>query len=62
MLHYLPSFWYQTQIFEKKYSLFPLSFEEAFGSSSLEREGERPKTKEGTFSYKKRAADLALSR
>ena len=37
MLHYLPSFWYQTQIFEKKFTFPPppLSFEEAFGSSSL---------------------------
>ena len=30
-----PSFWYQTQIFEKKFHFFQLSFEEAFGSSSL---------------------------
>ena len=30
-----PSFWYQTQIFEKKFTFSPLSFEEAFGSSSL---------------------------
>ena len=30
-----PSFWYQTQIFEKKIHFFQLSFEEAFGSSSL---------------------------
>ena len=29
------SFWYQTQIFEKKIYFFQLSFEEAFGSSSL---------------------------
>ena len=37
MLHYFPSpsFWYQTQIFEKKIHFFQLSFEEAFGSSSL---------------------------
>ena len=35
MLHYLPSFWYQTQIFEKKIHFFQLSFEGAFGSSSL---------------------------
>ena len=28
------SFWYQAQIFEKKFQ-FPLSFEGAFGSSSL---------------------------
>ena len=30
-----PSFWYQTQIFEKKIHFFQLSFEGAFGSSSL---------------------------
>ena len=35
MLHYFPSFWYQTQIFEKKIHFFQLSFKEAFGSSSL---------------------------
>jgi len=35
MLHYFPSFWYQTQIFEKKIHFFQLSFEGAFGSSSL---------------------------
>ena len=36
MLHYFPSFWYQTQIFEKKIHFFPsLSREPAFGSSSL---------------------------
>ena len=35
MLHYFPSFWYQTQIFEKKIHFFQLSFEEAFRSSSL---------------------------
>ena len=35
MLLYFPSFWYQAQIFEKKIHFFQLSFEEAFGSSSL---------------------------
>ena len=35
MLHSCTSFWYQTQIFEKKIHFFQLSFEEAFGSSSL---------------------------
>ena len=35
MLHSCTSFWYQAQIFEKKIHFFQLSFEEAFGSSSL---------------------------